>query len=217
MTAYQSLEMAEIWHTVIVSRQISLRPTPTSLFHLQDFMTNINGPSNVRSTTADVKHGHHAFTGDFVAEQLHEQSLPTCLRSPTDRPLQAHSLSLTYQQTLTAHRYRNPDGMPRIPERSMESHLAYMDIDGIKSSILSVSSPSTNSTSKTSVNRRIPLESNDCVASVEESLPSRLWLLRLLYVTRLRRLCGRNTIHFGVADQGGWMCTRVKCVEHLPG
>ena len=102
--------------------------------------------------------------------------LPDCLSrlmAESKIDIHAHFLSPTYHQALTAHGYLNPDGMPGIPEWSIESHLAYMDANGIEKSILSVSSPGTNFTSNGSVNRDLTQESNDFAATVKARLPSR--------------------------------------------
>ena len=85
----------------------------------------------------------------------------------------AHLLSPTYRKTLLDHGYTLPDGMPGIPEWSMESHLAYMDSNGIAKSILSVSAPGLCITPDEDLNIKLTRECNDYAANVKAQYPDR--------------------------------------------
>jgi predicted TIM-barrel fold metal-dependent hydrolase len=61
------------------------------------------------------------------------------LRSKID--VHAHYLPDDYRQALIDHGHSNPDGFPVLPTWSAEAHLAMMDRVGIRTSMLSVSSP----------------------------------------------------------------------------
>ena len=85
----------------------------------------------------------------------------------------AHFLSPTYRKALLDHGYTLPDGMPRIADWSVESHLAFMDSNGIAKSILSVSAPGTSITSDQNFNTSLARECNDYAANVKAQYPER--------------------------------------------
>jgi len=53
----------------------------------------------------------------------------------------AHYLPAPYRTALREHGHAQPDGFPRIPEWSPEEHVAAMDRLGIRTPLLSISSP----------------------------------------------------------------------------
>jgi predicted TIM-barrel fold metal-dependent hydrolase len=56
----------------------------------------------------------------------------------------SHFLPPFYRTALAAHGHTHPDGMPAIPEWSVDRHLAMMSAANVSKSILSVSSPGTH-------------------------------------------------------------------------
>lgn len=65
--------------------------------------------------------------------------------SPTPRTdVHTHFLPPAYRQALTENGYEHPDGMPAVPQWSLEAHLELMTKHNITRSIVSISSPGTN-------------------------------------------------------------------------
>ncbi|KAK4691544.1 6-methylsalicylate decarboxylase, partial [Lecanoromycetidae sp. Uapishka_2] len=85
----------------------------------------------------------------------------------------AHFVTESYRQTLLDHGIDYPDGFPHIPTWSIQSHIDFMDSNGISKSIISISSPGTNFTSDTTLNRAVTRETNDHAASIKQQHPSR--------------------------------------------
>ncbi|OQO02652.1 hypothetical protein B0A48_12181 [Cryoendolithus antarcticus] len=63
---------------------------------------------------------------------------------PDKIDVHVHFLPPSYRQACLDNGHGNPDGMPYLPEWSEEAHLALMEKNGIKKSILSISSPGTH-------------------------------------------------------------------------
>lgn len=93
--------------------------------------------------------------------------------SKTKIDVHAHFLSPTYRKALLDHGHTHPDGMPGIPNWTVESHLAYMSSNGISKSILSVSSPGTSITSDPNLNNKLTRESKDYAAAIKVQYPDR--------------------------------------------
>lgn len=69
--------------------------------------------------------------------------------------------------------YTMPDGMPGVPEWSVESHIDFMDSVGIEKSIISEASPGTNLTSDLAETIALTRHSNEFASEVKQQRPDR--------------------------------------------
>ncbi|WP_066369209.1 amidohydrolase family protein [Herbidospora mongoliensis] len=84
----------------------------------------------------------------------------------------AHFVTADYVEAATAGGHVTPDGMPRWPSWSPEEHLQLMDANGIRTAMLSVSSPGTHFGDDAAA-RALSRQVNDHAAKVVRDHPGR--------------------------------------------
>lgn len=86
----------------------------------------------------------------------------------------SHFLPPTYRQACQENGHANPDGMPYLPEWSLEQHLDLMNEHDIRRSILSISTPGTHLVAGNSkIAARVTRDCNSYAADLKTRMPDR--------------------------------------------
>jgi predicted TIM-barrel fold metal-dependent hydrolase len=98
------------------------------------------------------------------------------MTNPLPRRIDVHSHFLPpfYRTALAEHGHSHPDGMPAIPEWSLERHLDMMSTANVSKSILSVSSPGTHIVpGNDALGRNLTRQCNAYAAELKKSHPDK--------------------------------------------
>ncbi|KXL46760.1 hypothetical protein M433DRAFT_153422 [Acidomyces richmondensis BFW] len=86
----------------------------------------------------------------------------------------SHYLPPFYQQACRENGHANPDGMPYLPDWSLETHLELMDKNGISKSVISISSPGTHLVpGNDELAAKLTRDCNAYAASLKQKMPQR--------------------------------------------
>lgn len=105
---------------------------------------------------------------------LTTSSTATNMTLPPRIDVHSHFLPPNYREALASNGHSHPDGMPAIPEWSLDAHLTMMKTANVTKSILSVSSPGTHIVAgDDALGRNLTRECNAYAAQLKRDKPDR--------------------------------------------